>query len=200
MSSPTDQSGAGTIGPDDSHTEAVRAGGLPPATGSTGVRMGIDVGSVRVGIALSDPQGILAHPLMTVGPEDLDEVVALIREHEVTGVVVGLPKTLRGDEGPAADITRRYAQDLASRMAVPVRLVDERLTTVTAHRQLGSSGLTERGRRSVVDQAAAVLILQGALDLESNSGSPAGELITDGTAAPPRARKPRHARRRKEHG
>jgi putative holliday junction resolvase len=156
--------------------------------------MGVDVGSVRVGVALSDPRGVLAHPLATVGPEESEVLAELVAEHEVVCVYVGLPRTLRGDEGTAAAIARRYAQGLASRVTpVPVRLVDERMTTVSAHRQLGASGVRERGRRSVVDQAAAVLILQGALDLESSSGRPAGELVT-------RGRKARQTRRRKEHG
>lgn len=156
--------------------------------------MGVDVGSVRVGIALSDPRGVLAHPVATVAPDDTAAVDRLVGDHEVTCIYVGLPRTLRGDEGAAAGAARGYAQDLASRVApVPVRLVDERLTTVAAHRQLGASGLRERGRRSVVDQAAAVLILQGALDVESSSGRPAGELLSHG-------RKIRHGRRRKEHG
>lgn len=157
-----------------------------------GVRMGIDVGSVRVGIALSDPRAVLAHPVTTVEPGDGAAVEQLLADEAVTCVYVGLPRTLRGDEGPAADKARSYAQSLASRVApIPVRLVDERLTTVSAHRQLESSGMRERGRRSVVDQAAAVLILQGALDLEAATGCPAGELVHYG-------RKPRHPRRRKE--
>jgi putative holliday junction resolvase len=156
--------------------------------------MGIDVGSVRVGLALSDPRGVLAHPVVTVAPEDIDAVDRLVAEHGVACVYVGLPRTLRGEEGSAAALVRGYAQALASRVApVPVRLVDERLTTVSAHRQLGASGVRERGRRSIVDQAAAVLILQGALDVEGSSGRPAGELVS-------RGRKPRHARQRKEHG
>ena len=156
--------------------------------------MGIDVGSVRVGVALSDPRGVLAHPVTTIDPDDEATIDALVRDEEVSCVYVGLPKTLRGDEGAAAATARSYAQNLATRVApVPVRLVDERLTTVSAHRHLESSGLRERGRRPVIDQAAAVLILQGALDFESSSGIPAGELVH-------RGRKPRHARRRKEHG
>lgn len=156
--------------------------------------MGVDVGSVRVGIAVSDPAGVLAHPVTTVGPEEAEAVDRVIAEHAVSCIYVGLPRTLRGVEGPAAEAARGYAQALASRVApVPVRLVDERLTTVTAHRQLGASGVRERGRRSIVDQAAAVVILQGALDLESSSGRRAGELVSPG-------RKPRHSRRRKEHG
>lgn len=154
--------------------------------------MGVDVGSVRVGIALSDPRGVLAHPAATVDPFDTDAVDALIRDEQVACIYVGLPRTLRGDEGAAAEAARGYARSLASRVApVPVRLVDERLTTVSAHRQLQSSGLSERGRRTIVDQAAAVLILQGALDLESSSGRPAGELVSIG-------RKPRRRRKERE--
>lgn len=181
-----------------SETEEPSAGAVPipePGAGESldGVRLGIDVGSVRVGLALSDPRGVLAHPERTLEPDDLGSVEQLIAAHAVVRVYVGLPRTLRGDEGPAAHAARSYAQNLASRITpVPVRLVDERLTTVSAHRQLASSGMRERGRRFVVDQAAAVLILQGALDEESASGRPAGELIG-------RRRKTRHARRRKEH-
>lgn len=161
--------------------------------GVAGVRMGIDVGSVRVGVALSDPRGVLAHPVTTVAPDEVARIVDLIGAEDVVCVYVGLPRTLRGDEGPAAATVRGYAQSLSTLVApVPVRLVDERLTTVTAHRQLESSGVRERGRRPVIDQAAAVLILQGALDLESSSGRPAGELVH-------RGRKPRHARKRKDH-
>lgn len=163
-----------------------------PGAVAGGVRMGLDVGSVRVGVALSDPRGVLAHPVETVAPEDLSRVVDLVRDEGVGCVYVGLPRTLRGDEGAAAAAARGYAQSLSSLVTpVPVRLVDERLTTVSAHRQLESSGVRERGRRPVIDQAAAVLILQGALDLESSSGRPAGELVR-------RGRKPRHARKRKE--
>lgn len=164
------------------------------SSAGVGVRLGIDVGTVRVGVALSDPRGVLATPAATLDPEDLETVVRLVLEEAVATIYVGLPRTLRGEEGAAAHAARGYAQSLASRVApVPVRLVDERLTTVSAHRQLQSSGVRERGRRSIVDQAAAVLILQGALDLESSSGRPAGELVHHG-------RKPRHVRRRKEHG
>lgn len=174
---------------------AGRSSSENPATADrSGVRLGLDVGSVRVGVALSDPRGVLAHPVTTVGPDETDRVVALVEAEAVTCVYVGLPRTLRGEEGSAAQAARSYALNLATLVApVPVRLVDERLTTVTAHRQLESSGVRERGRRPVIDQAAAVLILQGALDLESSSGTPAGELVR-------RGRKPRHARRRKENG
>jgi putative Holliday junction resolvase len=119
-------------------------------------------------------------------------VVAIVAEHEATLVVVGLPRTLAGAEGPAAAAARTYAGRLAGRVApVPVRLVDERLTTVDAHRSLRESGVDGRSQRAVVDQAAAVLILQSALDAERGSGRPPGELVrTDG-------RKPRTKDRRR---
>jgi putative Holliday junction resolvase len=151
------------------------------------VRVGVDVGSVRVGVAASDPSGLLATPVRTVardveGGADLEEVAAVVAEREAIEVVVGLPRTLAGDEGAAATTARTYAGRLAARVApVPVRLVDERLTTVDAHRSLRDSGVAGRRQRAVVDQAAAVLILQVALDTERGSGRPPGELVrTDG--------------------
>ncbi|GAA4731778.1 Holliday junction resolvase RuvX [Pedococcus ginsenosidimutans] len=151
------------------------------------MRVGVDVGSVRVGVAASDPSGLLATPVRTVardveGGADLEEVAAVVAEREAIEVVVGLPRTLAGDEGAAAHTARTYAGRLAARVApVPVRLVDERLTTVDAHRSLRDSGVAGRRQRAVVDQAAAVLILQVALDTERGSGRPPGELVrTDG--------------------
>jgi len=151
------------------------------------VRVGVDVGSVRVGVAASDPSGLLATPVRTVardveGGADLEEVAAVVAEREAIEVVVGLPRTLAGDEGAAAHTARTYAGRLAARVApVPVRLVDERLTTVDAHRSLRDSGVAGRRQRAVVDQAAAVLILQVVLDTERGSGHPPGELVrTDG--------------------
>jgi putative holliday junction resolvase len=163
-----------------------------------GVRLGVDVGSVRVGIATSDPSGLLATPVRTVAraseeaESDLVEIVALVSELKAVEVVVGLPRTLAGDEGAAAQAARTYAGRLAERIApVPVRLVDERLTTVDAHRSLRESGLGGRRQRAVVDQAAAVLILQAALDAERSSGRPPGELVRTG------GRKPRTKDRRR---
>ncbi len=136
-----------------------------------GRRLGIDVGAVRVGVALSDPDGVLATPLATVARDvargsDLDTIAGLVAEHDVVGVVVGLPRTLAGREGPAADAAREFATALAARLdaAVPVVFSDERLTTVVATRQMRESGRKGRRQRAVVDQAAAVAILQGWLD------------------------------------
>ena len=137
----------------------------------TGRRLGVDTGEVRVGVALSDPSGILATPLVTLTRDrsrgtDLDALVALVAEHEVVEVVVGLPRTLAGRQGAAAQAATEYASALADRLgdAVPVRLIDERLTTVSAARVLAERGVRGRKQRAVVDQAAAVEILQSWLD------------------------------------
>jgi putative holliday junction resolvase len=134
-----------------------------------GRRLGIDVGAVRVGVALSDPDGVLATPLVTVprdvaGGTDLTAIAGLVAEHEVVGIVLGLPRTLAGREGPAAEAARDFAAGLASVVDVPVELSDERLTTVVATQQLRERGVKGRKQRAVVDQAAAVAILQGWLD------------------------------------
>lgn len=134
-----------------------------------GRRLGIDVGSVRVGVALSDPDGLLATPLVTVardvdGGTDVATIAGLVAEHEAVAVVVGLPRTLAGHEGPAAEAARVFADAVTAAIAVPVLLADERLTTVVATRQLRESGRRGRRQRAVVDQVAAVAILQGWLD------------------------------------
>jgi putative holliday junction resolvase len=136
-----------------------------------GRRLGVDFGEVRVGVALSDPAGILATPLLTLnrdrsGGGDLDALAALVAEHEVVEVVVGLPRTLAGRHGPAAQAAAEYARTLAKRLGagVPVRLIDERLTTVSAARVLAERGVRGRRQRAVLDQAAAVEILQGWLE------------------------------------
>jgi putative Holliday junction resolvase len=130
----------------------------------------VDVGSVRVGVALSDPAPMLASPLVTLVRDeredsDLDQLAHLVTEHEVVEVIVGLPRTLADRQGPAATIAIAYAERVATRVApVPVRLADERLTTVTASRMLSQRGVKGRKQRSVIDQAAAVEILQAWLD------------------------------------
>jgi putative Holliday junction resolvase len=146
---------------------ADRPGAHDPGPGR---RLGVDVGTVRVGVALSDPAPVLASPLVTLSRDersgsDLDRLAELVTEHEVVEVVVGLPKTLAGRHGPAAAGAVAYATELARRVgAVPVRLGDERLTTVTASRVLAQRGVRGKKQRAVVDQAAAVEILQAWLD------------------------------------
>lgn len=157
--------GAAGRGPD-------RPGADDPGRGR---RLGVDVGSVRVGVALSDPSPFLATPLTTLsrderGGRDIGRLAALVKEHEVVEVVVGLPRTLAGRTGQAALIAQAYAEKLAARIApVPVRLADERLTTVTASRMLSQRGVKGGKQRAVVDQAAAVEILQGWLDGRSHA-------------------------------
>jgi len=144
----------------------------PPAEGgwTDGVRIGVDVGTVRVGVAASDPGGVLASPLATLardraGGADLARLARLVRDREAVEVIVGLPKSLSGKHGPAARAAQEYAAALAERVdPIPVRLSDERLTTVAATRRLAEAGTRGRKGRSVVDRSAAVLILQGWLD------------------------------------
>jgi putative holliday junction resolvase len=135
----------------------------------TGRVLGVDVGSVRVGLALSDPTGTLASPLETLqrakDGSDLDRLVTLVVEHEVTEVVVGEPMHLSGASGASAEDAGAYAQALADRVPdVPVHMIDERLSTVTAASHLREGGIDSRKQRSVIDQAAAVVILQQFLD------------------------------------
>lgn len=155
----------------------VRDPGPDPGLGR---RLGVDVGEVRVGVALSDPGGVLASPLVTLardrrGGADLDTLAALVAEHEVVEVIVGLPRTLAGRHGPAARTAQHYADELAERLGgLPVRLTDERLTTVAATRTLSERGVRGKRQRAVVDQAAAVEILQGWLDTRRAPGSGPG--------------------------
>jgi len=148
-----------------------------------GVRLGVDVGTVRIGVARSDPDGLLASPLDTVrrGTGDIAELARLVAENEAMEVVVGLPVSLSGREGKSAADGRAFATALAARLApVPVRLVDERYTTVLAHAALQQVGVGSRDRRQTVDKAAAALLLQGALDAERSTGEPAGRLVAGG--------------------
>jgi putative Holliday junction resolvase len=145
-----------------------------------GPRLGVDVGAVRVGLAASDPDGLIATPVATLprGSGDLDTIVSEVHERGAQAVYVGLPRHLSGAEGVSAAAARAYAVSLARRVApVSVRLVDERMSTVSAHRALAASGRPGRRHRSVVDQAAAVVILQDALDAERASGRRPGERI-----------------------
>jgi putative Holliday junction resolvase len=146
----------------------------------TGTRLGVDVGTVRVGVARSDPSGLLATPVETVrrGKGDLARIAAIAAEHDAVEVVVGLPTSLSGREGAAAAAASAFAARLAARLApLPVVLFDERLTTVTAQRQLRAGGVRARDQRQVVDQAAAVILLQAALDTERASGRPPGRPV-----------------------
>jgi putative Holliday junction resolvase len=147
-----------------------------------GVRLGIDPGDARIGVARSDPSGFLATPVETVrrGKGDLARIAAIAAEEEAVEAIVGLPRSLSGREGPAAAKAREFAAALARRLApIPVRLVDERMTTVSAEAMLRDQGRKGGKRRAVVDQAAAVLILQHALDTERTTGRPPGEPVEE---------------------
>ena len=145
-----------------------------------GIRLAVDVGSVRIGVASCDPGGLIASPLVTVrrGRGDLAEVARLAAGRGVLEIVVGLPTGLSGNPGQAAEQARDFAEALAEVVApVPVRLVDERFTTVIAHAALRQGGRNSKERRTVIDQAAAALLLQGALDAERRTGCPPGEIV-----------------------
>lgn len=158
-----------------------RPGGDDPGRGR---RLGVDVGSVRIGVAASDPDGILATPVETVRRDrttkHLSRLSKLVAEYDVVEVVVGLPRTLADRTGPAAQDAIAVADLLAQRISpIPVRLADERLTTVTAQRSLREAGVRAKGQRAIVDQAAAVAILQSWLDQRRAVAPPSRE-ATDG--------------------
>ena len=163
---------------------------LPDQPGSPGAapdpgpgrRLGIDVGSVRIGVAVSDPDGILATPVETVARDrrsgkHLRRLARLITEHQAVEVVVGLPRTLADRAGSSARDAVELADLLADRISpVPVRLADERFTTVTAQRSLREAGVRTKSQRSMIDQVAAVGILQNWLDQRRAALSAHGEV------------------------
>ena len=153
----------------------------------TGRRLGVDVGDVRVGVATCDPDGLIATPVETVaaGPECISRIAELADSYGVLEVVVGLPVSLSGREGPAAAKVRAFAAELATALApVSVRLVDERMSTMTADSHLRAGGMagtnkqSGKKRRAVIDQAAATVILQSALDAERTRNEPPGERVS----------------------
>jgi len=154
-------------------------GGLP-----RGVRLGIDVGKVRIGVAASDQDGFLAIPVKTVRrgyPQDVAEIAKMVRERSVIVAYVGLPKHMSGKEGEATKDARQFTRQLGAKLPdLEFRFIDERLTTVTATANLQAAGRKANRQRSVIDQQAAVIILQTALDAERISGQRAGTLASAG--------------------
>ncbi|MGI9123675.1 MAG: Holliday junction resolvase RuvX [Mycobacterium sp.] len=141
-----------------------------------GRRLGVDVGTVRIGVAVSDPDGILATPVETVrrerGGAHLRRLSTLVDELDIVEIIVGLPRTLADRAGASAEDAVDVATALAGRVEpVPVRLADERLTTVSAARSLREAGVRAREQRGMIDQAAAVAILQGWLDQRRNAAT-----------------------------
>lgn len=146
-----------------------------------GVRLGVDVGAARIGVARCDPDGLLAVPVETV-PRTEDAVrriIELAQEHSAFELLVGLPTNLRGDDTASTADARAFAAQLAAASDRVIRLVDERLSTVSAHAVLRESGRTRRSSRSIVDQIAAVVLLQHALDVEKSTGRPSAPPVEE---------------------
>ena len=140
-----------------------------------GIRVAVDVGKVRVGLAKSDPEGLLATPVETLRREDaLDRISDFVVGQRALEVVVGLPVSLSGADTASTQDAREFAHALAQRVTCPVRLVDERLSSVSAHAVLARQGMKTKKQRSIVDQVAAVIILQHSLDAERVAGEPVG--------------------------
>jgi putative Holliday junction resolvase len=148
------------------------------------VRLGVDVGKARIGVARSDFHGMLATPVETVaratdGTADIDRLVELCGELDCTEIVVGLPLSLSGGSTASTDDAVSFAQRVAAATAIPVRMIDERLTTVSAQAALHTSGRAVKGSRPVIDQIAAVILLQHALDSEASTGNPPGTAASE---------------------
>jgi putative Holliday junction resolvase len=135
---------------------------------STGRVLALDVGGRRIGVAMSDDQGILAAPLTTLKAEPrgrvLDQIVALVREYAVDEVVIGLPLTMSGEIGPQAQVVQSFARDLEQSLGRPVQLFDERLTSVVAEQMMLDLGIKPDKRKARIDEVAASIILQDYLD------------------------------------
>ncbi|WP_295117946.1 Holliday junction resolvase RuvX [uncultured Leifsonia sp.] len=147
----------------------------------SGVRLGIDVGKVRIGVSRSDPHGMLATPLETVSRSedaaDRRRIADIVTELGVFEIIVGLPLALSGAHTASTADAVSFAEALEAEVETPVRLVDERLSTVSAHSALRASGKNSKSARPVVDQVAATIILQHALDAERASGRPPGRPV-----------------------
>lgn len=164
-------------------TESAVPGAYPQ-----GVKLGVDVGTVRVGVAVCDRDGILATPLRTLARNakkntDVRILADLAVELGAVEIFVGLPRTMKGEEHASARMATEYAKLLVSKLldagsGVPVRLVDERLSTVSAHRDLHQAGMSSRDHRKVVDQVAAAGILQHAIDMQKARGTDVGNRVS----------------------
>ncbi|WP_186317554.1 Holliday junction resolvase RuvX [Curtobacterium sp. 9128] len=146
----------------------------------SGRRLGVDVGRARIGVAVCDRDGLLATPVETVARDDkrdVPRILAIAEEYDVLEIVVGLPLSMSGGDTPSTADARAFAARIAEHR--PVRLVDERLSTVTAQRGMQQAGRNTKKSRAVIDQAAAVIILQHALDHERASGAPPGATLPE---------------------
>jgi putative Holliday junction resolvase len=147
------------------------------------VRLGIDWGRARIGVAACDREAILCFPVETI-PAKADPIARLrdlVREYQPIELILGMPKTLAGADGPAVEFIRGIAAQIQRAMPdLPLRLVDERLSTVSASTLLRQAGRDSRGQRSIIDQAAAVVILEKAIEYERGTGLEPGELFSEG--------------------
>ncbi len=138
--------------------------------------LALDHGTVRIGVAISDELGMLAHPLDFIPAEPLGDflkrVSALIPEREIALIVVGMPRNMDGSYGPAAQKVEAFVHLLRETIPIPVRTWDERLTSLQAHRMLAETGARERERRGRVDSSAAAILLQSYLDAQAAAGAP----------------------------
>lgn len=136
--------------------------------------LGLDIGSVRIGVAVSDPSGRIASPLAVLDARalasDATPLVELVEDYEAEVLVVGMPLTLGGEEGPQAREVRAAAEHLSEAAGLPVAFVDERLSSEEARRSMAASGLSEKEQRGNLDKVAAAIILQGWLDERRGSG------------------------------
>jgi len=143
-----------------------------------GARLGVDVGTVRVGIARSDPEGMMAVPVETLSRDTaLTAIARLVEELSPLEVIVGLPLSLSGSHTPSTNDAEAFAMELAKALSVPVRMIDERLSTVQAHANLRGAGKSSESQREMIDQAAAVILLQHALDSERAQGVAPGHRV-----------------------
>jgi len=130
--------------------------------------LGIDLGEARIGLAISDELGMLAHPLETVRvretPDVISHIAGIVTRDDVNVIVVGLPRNMDGSYGPAAEKARAFAEKLRAKTNAEITFWDERLTSVAAQRALHEAGRNTKKSRPVLDQVAAQLILQGYLD------------------------------------
>lgn len=139
-----------------------------------GRAIGLDVGTKTIGVALTDRLGLLAHPVCTLSRkgvrQDVDRLERLFVEHEVRAVVVGLPYELDGSEARSARLARQIGEEITKRTELPVHYVDERYSSVDAERRLIQAGMSRAKRKEVIDQAAAVVILETWMDLRRSAG------------------------------
>lgn len=184
---------------------------LPDAPGEddpgAGRRLGVDVGTVRIGVASSDRGAVLATPVETIprktgfkdrDQEDIDRLIELVESYEAVEVIVGLPRDLKGNGSASVKHAREIAFRINRRLVnqglnIPVRFADERLTTVAATTALRASGVSEKAGRAVIDQAAAVEILQSWLDARVAYLRRAEESRTTPSEHPPISTDPNHS-------